>query len=261
MAITATARHDRRGPEDGPNRDIRHHGYATRTWAPRVSASAQSSLEPPVSTNVKGMVMAKLLFLSAFLLVSVVPPAQAQSLEQEATIRRWFVGSSLFMLANAMPEDPPSFYQLNIGRWITPKDVVSLELITWRYTHPLGIPYGSSLGADEEAYPGFVRGTGAGLAYQRFVWRGMYSAIHATALRQDYQDPDKQSIQQGFQLFTALRLGYHVEFFDHRLFLQPSIAITYWPINTNAPAAFRTLDDKWPSYFIGEPGLHVGVKF
>ena len=90
---------------------------------------------------------------------------------------------------------------------------------------------------------------------------GSNSGVHLTALRQDYQDPDKQSIQQGFQLFTAVRLGYHIEFFNHRLFLEPSIAITYWPINTNAPPAFRALDDKWPSYFIGEPGLHIGVKF
>ena len=188
-------------------------------------------------------------------------PGHAQSAEPDTSNRRWFIGSSLFMLANVMPEDPPSFYQLNIGYWLTQRDVISLEVITWRYTHPLGIPYGSSFGAREEAYPGFVRGTGAGLAYQRYLWRGLYSAIHATALHQDYQDPDKKSIQQGFQLFTALRLGYHIELFNHRMFLEPSIAITHWPINTNAPAAFRELDDKWPSYFIGEPGLHVGVKF
>jgi hypothetical protein len=185
----------------------------------------------------------------------------AQSAEPNPSNRRWFIGSSVFMLANVMLEDPPSFYQLNIGRWLTPRDVISLELITWRYTQPLGIPYGSSSGAEEEAYPGFVRGTGAGLAYQRYLWRGLYSAAHATALRQDYQDPDKKSIQQGFQLFTTLRLGYHIAFFNHRLFLEPSVAITHWPINTNAPAAFRALDDKWPSYFIGEPGLHIGVKF
>ena len=187
--------------------------------------------------------------------------AQAQSAEPDPPSRRWFIGSSVFMVANVIVEESPSFYQLNVGRWLSRRDVISLEVITWRYDHPLGIPYGPSFGAEEEAYPGFVRGTGAGVAYQRYWWRGLYSGFHATALRQDYQDPDKQSIQQGFQLFTAVRLGYHLEFFNHRLFLEPSIAITYWPINTNAPAAFRARDAKWPSYFIGEPGLHVGVKF
>ena len=184
-----------------------------------------------------------------------------QSAEPDPSNRQWFIGSSLFMLANLAPDDPPSFYQLNLGRWLTRRDVLSLELITWRYNHPLGIPYGSSFGAEEEEYPGFVRGTGAGVAYQRYFWRGLYSGVHATALRQDYQDRDKNSIQHGFQLFTAVRLGYHLEVFNHRLFLEPSIAVTSWPINTNAPAAFRALDDRWHSYFLGEPGLHVGVKF
>jgi hypothetical protein len=150
---------------------------------------------------------------------------------------------------------------LNVGFALRPKDVISLELITWRYTHPLGIPYGSSFGAEEEKYPGFVRATGAGLAYQRYLWRGLYSAVHLTALRQDYQDLDKRSIQHGFQLFTAVRLGYHLEFFNHRLFLEPSMAVTAWPINTNAPPAFKALDARWPSYFIGEPGLNLGVRF
>jgi hypothetical protein len=186
----------------------------------------------------------------------------AQPAETDTSNHRWFIGSSLFMVANLTPEDPsPSFYQLNLGYWLTRRDVISLELITWRYDHPLGIPYGPSFGAEEEAYPGFVRGSGAGLAYQRYLWRGLYAAIHATALHQDYQDPDRNSIQHGFQLFTAARLGYHVEFLNHRVFLEPSIAITHWPINTNAPATFKALDDKWPSYFIGEPGLHVGVRF
>jgi hypothetical protein len=184
--------------------------------------------------------------------------AQAQSAEPD---HRWFIGSSLFMLANVVTEDSPSFYQVNLGRRLSQRNAIALELITWRYRHPLGIPYGSSFAAEEEAYPGFVRGSGAGLAYQRYWWRGLYTGIHATALQLDYQDRDKNSIQQGFQLFTTARLGYHLEFFNHRLFLEPSIAMTYWPINTNAPPAFRALDDKWPSYFIGEPGLHVGVKF
>jgi hypothetical protein len=188
-------------------------------------------------------------------------PGAAPPAAPYAPDRPWFIGSSMFMLGNVVAEDSPSFYQFNIGHRLTQKDAISLELITWRYNHPLGIPYGSSFGAEEEEYPGSVRGLGAGLAYQRYLWGGLYSAVHATALRLDYQDSDRTSIQRGFQLFTAFRLGYHFEFFRHRMFLEPSIAITYWPVSTNAPAAFRALDDKWPSYFCGEPGLHVGLRF
>lgn len=183
----------------------------------------------------------------------------AQSVNALPEPRRHFAGSSLFVLADALP-DSPSFFQLNLGRWLTARDVLSIELITWRYTRPLGIPYGSA-GEADDTYPGSVRGTGAGLAYQRFIWRGAYAAVHAAAMRQHYQDGDGAVIQHGFQLFTAVRLGYHVEFFAHRLFVEPSVAVTHWPVNTNAPPTFKALDERWPSYFVGEPGLHFGVRF
>ncbi|MGH7471336.1 MAG: hypothetical protein ACRENP_25585 [Longimicrobiales bacterium] len=118
--------------------------------------------------------------LVAGLLASAPSLAEAQG-ESEAVFRRRFVGSSAFVLANLLP-NPPSFYQLNYGYWLTRKDVLSLEAITWTYDAPLGIPYGSSKGAPEEAYPGYVRGYGAGLAYQRFLWKDAYTALHAAPL-------------------------------------------------------------------------------
>ncbi len=205
--------------------------------------------------------MSRSLTLLMAVLVSHAPLASAQSAGPAPPHRRWFVGSSLFMVANVATDDPPSFYQMNVGRWLSPRDTLSVEVLTWRYTHPLGIPYGPSFGNKKEAYPGAVRSAGAGLAYQRFWWRGLYSAVHATALRQDYQDLEERSILQGFQLFATARVGYHLEFLDHRLFAEPSVGITHWPINTNVPAAFKALDDKWPSRFVGEPGFHIGVRF
>lgn len=111
--------------------------------------------------------MAGLAFLIACVLVSIARFAHGQSSDQNLSHHPWFIGSSLFILTNAAPiDDPLSFYQLNVGRWLTPTDVISIEVITWRYHHPL-----------------------------------------------------------------------------------------------NAPPAFKALDDKWPWYFLGEPGLHFGVKF
>jgi hypothetical protein len=49
--------------------------------------------------------------------------------------------------------------------------------------------------------------------------------------------------------------------FGGRFFLEPSVAVTHWPIDRNAPVDFATVDDRWPSYFLFEPGLHFGVKF
>ena len=98
------------------------------------------------------------------------------------------------VLANFLP-DPTSFYQLNYGYRLTPKDVISIEAITWMYHAPLGIPYGPSYESLEESYPGSIKGVGLGLAYQRFLWKNFYSAIHATPLRQTYRNEKKEKIQ------------------------------------------------------------------
>lgn len=205
--------------------------------------------------------MAKVWCLVATVVLATAAPSQGQTTEQGLSNRGWFVGSSVFMLGNVALEESPSFYQLNVGNWLTSKDVVSVEAITWRYTAPLGIPYGNSAAAKRDRYPGSVRSAGVGLAYQRYWLRGLYSAIHVTAFRQNYRSQGGNSPQSGFQLFTTARLGYHIDVLNRRVFLEPSIAVTAWPVNTNRPAAFQSLDDKWHSYFLGEPGLHFGVRF
>lgn len=172
--------------------------------------------------------------------------------------KRHAIGSSVFVLYNLIPDDqPPSFYQLNYKYRLTTKDTLSAEAITWTYHAPLGIPYGSR----DTAFPGSVRAYGLGVAYQRFLWNQFYSAIHVLPLAQTFRDENKNKIQSGFQLFFTVRFGYHFEFFKNRVFLEPSVAFTSWPINTNLPDSFTREEDKWPMYFLFEPGLHVGVNF
>jgi hypothetical protein len=180
----------------------------------------------------------------------------------DSTARPYYVGTSMFVLANLVPWDyPPFFLQLNAGYRLTPRDTLSVEAITWRYYHPLGIPYwGGSFESPDEEYPGHVREYGVGLAYQRFLWKGIYSSLSAVPFWRQYYDSRANRIGNGFQLFLTLRLGYHLVLMD-RVFLEPSIAFTHWPVSTNVPEEFAVLDKKWPSYFLFEPGLHAGVKF
>ncbi len=171
-----------------------------------------------------------------------------------------YVGSSAILVANLLP-NPPSYYQLNFGYWITPKDVISLEAITWKYPAHTGIPYGSSFDDESEEYPGSIREYGVGVVYQRFLWKGLYTFLQALPLRRIYLDEDDKTIQKGFRLFSTLRLGYHIPLFKNRFFIEPSIAATFWPVDTNVPESFKRQDDKWNKYFLGEPGLHFGFKF
>ncbi len=180
---------------------------------------------------------------------------------EQPAFRRHSLGSSLFMLMNLVPlDEPPSFYQLNYNYRANAKEVFSVEAITWKYYAPLGIPYGS-WGKSEYNYPGSVRSHGIGLVYKRFLWKGVYGAFHALPLLQTYSDENNDKIQTGFQLFLTLRAGYHFAFFNDRFFIEPSIAMTAWPINTNLPASFAAQERKWPGYFLAEPGMHFGVNF
>lgn len=61
-----------------------------------------------------------------------------------------------------------------------------------------------------------------------------------------------------FQLFTTLRAGYQLNMFGNRWFIEPSVAATAWPINTNVPADFAALDRKWNGYFLFEPAYTSG---
>ncbi len=187
----------------------------------------------------------------------------AESRNPESDTGRLFIGTSGFVLVNLIPnqENPPDFFQLNFGYWVTGKDVLSLEAITWKYNSPLGIPYGPSYDDPAEAYPGYVREFGLGIAYQRFLWKGAYAATHMLPLYQIYVDTGTNTSQKGFELFLTLRVGYHFKVLKKRIFIEPSIACTYWPINANVPERFSVVEQKWPNFFLFEPGLHLGFKF
>ncbi len=119
----------------------------------------------------------KKITLISMMFVMCMTLAYSQSAEQDSTSRKFFIGSTLWLLGNFIPDDPnpPELIQLHFGYHITPKDVVSVELKTWRYAWPLGIPYGESFQAPGENYPGYVKAYGIGLVYQRFlVERSLY---------------------------------------------------------------------------------------
>ncbi len=166
----------------------------------------------------------------------------------------FFVGSSAFMLITAIDEsnENPEFYQLNIGVRLTGKDSLSLEAIRWRY-------YGTLGSNQEEKFPGSVRSEGFALAYQRFIFENIYTALHALFLQQTFLDEDEKKIGEGHQLFCTFRLGYHFGIGD-TFFIEPSFAMTYWPIDEGLPDSFQEKEDDHPNYAF-EPGLHIGVNF
>lgn len=186
----------------------------------------------------------------------------AQYGRQDQTYKKYFVGSTLFMLANLIPDNnPPGMFYLNFGYRITGKDVISLELKTWKYAWPIGIPYGKSFEAEGEGFPGHIREYGFSVAYYRYLWKGLFVQVDVMPAWQNFIDEKGHKIDHGFQIFNTYSVGYHIKLFKDKFFIQPSIAITHRPYQSEMPDSFKQVDDRWPRFFYGQPGLHFGYNF
>jgi hypothetical protein len=186
----------------------------------------------------------------------------AQYAKQDSTYKKHFVGSTLFLLGNLSSTNSPGFVQVNLGYRITGRDVISIELVTWKYAWPLGINpfFNDSYGNPEEQFPGYIRDYGAAVAYQRFLWKGLYAAIHVMPMWQKFVNEEGDQVDTGFQLFNSYRIGYHIKLFKDKFFIQPSIGIAGRPYHTEMPDGFKQKDGQWPKY-TPEPGLHFGFNF
>jgi len=194
------------------------------------------------------------------LLATSFTQLNAQYEKSDSTYKKCFVGSTFFMLGNFSKTNKPDFAQLNLGYRLTGRDVVSVELKTWKYAWSLGIPFGgSSFEAPEEEFPGYVREFGFALAYQRYVWKNFYTAVHVMNAWQSFVNTEGNKIDNGFQLFNTYRLGYHIKLFKDRAFLEPSVAVTQRVYHTDMPDSFRAFHYKGGK-FNWEPRLHFGVN-
>lgn len=207
------------------------------------------------------IIMKGKIFLFLLVCIVAISAAQAQRSSQDSLHRKFFIGSTFFLLGNFDTKNPPGFAQLNFGYRINAKNAVSIELKTWKYAWPLGIPYGQSQLAPEEKFPGHIRENGFAFAYQHFWYNGLYTGIHVMNAWQSFVNTDGKKIDNGFQIFNTYRLGYQIPLFKNRFFIEPSLAVTHRPYHTEMPQAFKVLDDKWSKFFFAEPGLHFGVNF
>jgi hypothetical protein len=204
----------------------------------------------------------KIIWMGLALVLASSLQVNAQDANQDNANKKWFVGSSLLMLGNFIPDDPnpPEYIQLNVGYRITPKDVVSFRFKRSIYAWPLGIPFGPSFDAPGLNYPGHARILAPTVGYQRFWWKGVYTSVYALNAFEKYLDENNKKMGNGYTLYLDFYLGYQFTFFKNRFFFEPAIGISYWPIRTNVPDSFKAVEQRWPNYFI-QPGLDFGFKF
>jgi hypothetical protein len=205
----------------------------------------------------------KLLQIGLILILANSFQVEAQYAKTDSTHKRYFIGSTIFLLGNLSSTNPPNFYQLNFGYRITGRDVIIVEPKTWKYAWPNGIHpiFNKAYGKPEEEFPGYVREFGLSVAYQRFLWKGLYAELNVMPTLQKFVNKTGNKIDNGFQIFNTYKTGYHIKLFKDRFFIQPYIAITHRAYHTKLPDGFKQLDDKWPKFIFGEPGFHFGFNF
>jgi hypothetical protein len=202
----------------------------------------------------------KILWFALTFIVAGTLQLKAQNSKPDSTYRKWFIGSTLYLLGNFDKTNNPGYVQLNVGYRITPQDVVSVEFKRSVYAWPIGIPFGPSFDGPGLNYPGHARILAPTLAYQRFWWKGVYTSVHALNAFEKYMDKDNRKIGNGYTLYLDFYLGYQFKFFKNRFFFQPAIGCSYWPLRTNVPESFKLVEKKWPNYFI-QPGFNFGFNF
>jgi hypothetical protein len=175
---------------------------------------------------------------------------------------KFSVSTTYFTFINSLPKSV-YMYEFHFGYKFTPKNRIEIKVATWSLFEPMGIPmWDSLLQKESELYPGRIRESGIGIAYQRFLWKGLFASVEILPLLKKYTDDNGKKLGNGFKLYTSYHIGYHVPLFKDRLFLEPQIHCNYWPIDTKGPQGFEENEQKWSNrYFLFEPNLFIGVNF
>jgi hypothetical protein len=204
----------------------------------------------------------KILCITMTLIIAINHYLSAQVAEQDSTYKKWYIGSTLLVLGNFIPDDtnPPEYFQLNVGYRISSKDVVSFRFKRSIYRWPIGIPFGPSFDAPGLNYPGHARILAPTLGYQRFLWKGAFASIQTLNAFEKYMDESGKKIGNGYTLYLDSYIGYQFRFFKNRFFLEAAIGCSHWPVRNGVPESFKAAESKWPSYFI-QPGLDFGFNF
>lgn len=202
----------------------------------------------------------KILSVVLYLVFISSVQVNAQNTRQDSSYKKWYVGSTFYLLGNFTKKHNPEYIQLNAGYRITPKDIVHFRFKRSVYDWPLGTPWSKIFDGTEDTYPGHARILAPTLGYQRFWWKGAYTAVYALNAFEKYMDVGNKKIGNGYTLYLDFYVGYQFKFFKNRFFFEPAIGCSYWPVRTKVPESFKPVEKKWPNYFI-QPGLDFGFNF
>jgi len=213
------------------------------------------------------------ILLFACTLSAFAQTSSPESVETEVA-HKWRVSLPYFIMADRIGPNfgdwdahtSTQMIELHVKRNLDNKNIIGLKLATWRLFQPMGIQWWDGLldklETESEFYPGHVRETGIGVTYQRMLWKGLFATVEVLPQFQTYLDENGDKIGNDFKLYNSYHLGYHVSIGKKkRFFIEPQVHCQHWMFDSNAPAGFKELDDKWRNYFLFEPNIYVGFNF
>lgn len=214
--------------------------------------------------------MKKLLIISlTFFTINVFSQSNKEVLKTNTSDYKYRVSFPAIILSNigeGGKRTNTQHIEFHVKRELDAKNIVGIKFATWRLFQPMGIQWWDGLldkiDSETEFYPGYVRETGIGVSYQRMLWKGLFASVEVLPQYKTYLDLNNKKIANGFKLYTSYHIGYHIAFGKKkRIFIEPQIHFQNWMFDSNTPAEFKALDNKWKSYFLFEPNLYVGIRF
>lgn len=211
--------------------------------------------------NQNRMQYKKLILLT--LLTVLTSASFGQRNAETKTSRKISIYSPWYSLTNFGKESTNTHhYEILAAYQLTEKDRIGLKAATWKLFAPMGIPlWDEEFLKERSFYPGRLKEQGVGVTYQRRIYKGLFAAAEVLPLFTTYLDKENKVLSKGFKLYTTYHVGYHIDLFKGRVFLEPQLHMNYWPINTNRPAAFEAQENNWNNFFLFEPNLYIGIRF
>lgn len=213
-----------------------------------------------MKTKIKRITMA---FIFALSLTGLLGQNQTKKSSVTSVERKFSVSTTYLVFLNSGKESTNTHhYEFHAGYKLTPKDKIGIKAATWKLFAPMGMPIIEQLEFEEQNfYPGRLKETGVGVTYQRILWKGLFASIEILPLKKTYLDENAVELDHGFRLYTSYHLGYQINLFKNRFYIEPQVHCNYWPVDSKGPDGFEEKESHWNNYILFEPNLYIGIKF
>lgn len=161
----------------------------------------------------------KILKLFIILLVICYKQLFVQNNKLYKTLKKKYIGSSMFMLINLYSKNHSDFDLFHFVHHITQKDIISLEVKTIESKWLHGIPCDKSFQTLEKEFLGYIKCNGFAIVNQQFSCENFYTSVNIIRAWQNFVNKNYYKIDNGLQIFNTFRICFQIRLFMKNLYL------------------------------------------